>query len=36
MGQRPSVSVVITTYNQASYIGAALESVFVKRTPLAG
>ncbi|TMK77507.1 MAG: glycosyltransferase family 2 protein [Actinobacteria bacterium] len=33
MGQRPSVSVVITTYNQASYIGAALESVFAQTLP---
>jgi len=34
MSQTPSVSVVITTYNQASYIGPALDSVFAQsRTP---
>ena len=30
MHQQPRVSVVITTYNQASYIGPALESVFAQ------
>src|SRR5438445_8234695 len=33
MGQTPSVSVVITTYNQASYIGPALDSVFAQSRP---
>src|SRR5712691_11140114 len=30
MHQQPRVSVVITTYNQAPYIGAALEGVFAQ------
>jgi glycosyltransferase involved in cell wall biosynthesis len=33
MVQTPSVSVVITTYNQASYIGPALDSVFAQSRP---